>query len=226
MFSLGDATLPARGMGEIARQLASQLPANVVNVNSPVVALDRQTVVVLSGEKLTAKVVILATEAPVASKLLGDNRPSTGQGVTNLYFAADEAPIKEPTLVLNGDGEGPINNLCVPSMVACDYAPPGKSLISLTCLGEYEDQEFLKVKVRLQLKTWFGSSVDSWQHLRSYTIPYALPNQNPPALQVLEKPSQVREGVYVCGDYCDTASINGAMASGRRAAESVLTHLQ
>ena len=148
MFSLGDATLPAQGMGAIARQLASQLPADVVNVNSPVVALDRQAVVLSSGEKLTARAVILATEAPVASKLLGDNRWATGQSVTNLYFAADEAPIKEPILVLNGDGEGPINNLCV------------------------------------------------------------------------------REGVFVCGDYLDTASINGAMASGRRAAEAVLTDLQ
>jgi predicted NAD/FAD-dependent oxidoreductase len=105
-------------------------------------------------------------------------------------------------------------------------APAGKSLISLTCLGEHENQELLKGKVRLQLMAWFGSSVDSWEHLRSYTIPYALPNQNPPALQVLEKPSLVREGVYVCGDYCDTASINGAMASGRRAAEAALTQLQ
>jgi predicted NAD/FAD-dependent oxidoreductase len=32
----------------------------------------------------------------------------------------------------------------------------------------------------------------------------------------------VRPGLYVCGDHVDNASINGAMESGRRAAEAVL----
>jgi hypothetical protein len=33
---------------------------------------------------------------------------------------------------------------------------------------------------------------------------------------------RVRPGVYVCGDHRDNASINGALESGRRAAEAVL----
>jgi predicted NAD/FAD-dependent oxidoreductase len=32
----------------------------------------------------------------------------------------------------------------------------------------------------------------------------------------------VADGLLVCGDWCTTASINGALASGRRAAETVL----
>jgi predicted NAD/FAD-dependent oxidoreductase len=32
-------------------------------------------------------------------------------------------------------------------------------------------------------------------------------------------------GVYACGDYLETPSINGAMRSGRRAAEAVLADL-
>jgi predicted NAD/FAD-dependent oxidoreductase len=33
-------------------------------------------------------------------------------------------------------------------------------------------------------------------------------------------------GVYLCGDYCQTASINGALASGRKTAEAILAAIQ
>jgi hypothetical protein len=38
-------------------------------------------------------------------------------GVTCLYFAADEAPVPKPILMLNGAEKGPINNLGVPSAI-------------------------------------------------------------------------------------------------------------
>jgi predicted NAD/FAD-dependent oxidoreductase len=36
---------------------------------------------------------------------------------------------------------------------------------------------------------------------------------------------QVRPGVYVCGDYLDTGSINGALRAGRLAAEATIENL-
>ncbi len=224
MFSEGDAALPAKGMREIPRQLAKKLPNDVIRTNSPVETIDGHDVVMQSGERLSGRTVVIATEAPVARRLLGDTFPASGQGVTCLYFAADKPPVTEPILVLNGDGQGPINNLCVPSRVSHDYAPAGKSLVSVTVLGEHHSQDVLS-EVKSQLKDWFGAPVDEWRHLKSITIPYALPKQSPPALQPVAKSSVVRDGVFICGDHCDTASINGAMAAGRRAAESALAYL-
>jgi phytoene dehydrogenase-like protein len=143
-----------------------------------------------------------------------------------LYFAADEPPIREPILVLNGDGTGPINNFCVPSQVAPGYAPPGQSLISVTVLGEQADQHRLVEQVRDQLKEWFGPVVTTWRHLRTYSIQYALPSQRPSALEPVEKPTTLKDGLFICGDHCDTGSINGAMASGKRAAQAVLRTLE
>jgi predicted NAD/FAD-dependent oxidoreductase len=40
-----------------------------------------------------------------------------------------------------------------------------------------------------------------------------------------ERPVRIRPGVYVCGDYRDNASINGAMVSGRRAADALIDDL-
>jgi phytoene dehydrogenase-like protein len=225
MFSLGDATLPKQGMNAIPEQLASRLPAGVVRTSTPVDAIDGRDVVLASGQRLSARAVVIATEAPTARRLLGDPYPADGNPVTCLYFTADDAPIDEPILVLNGEGEGPINNLSVPSQVSPAYAPAGKSLISVTVLGEQVDPTALREQVVRQLQAWFGSQVQQWQHLKTYQIQYALPVQSPPALDPVAKPSRAREGVFVCGDHCDTASINGAMISGQRAAEAVAASL-
>lgn len=36
------------------------------------------------------------------------------------------------------------------------------------------------------------------------------------------RPVQLSEGLYVCGDHRDSATLDGALKSGRRAAEAVL----
>ena len=220
MFATGDAALPACGMGAMARQIADRLPKGSIRTGAAVEALDGTTVRLASGEVLQASSIVVASEAPGAAKLLGDSPPVGGQSVTCLYFAADRPPIDDPILVLNGDGEGPVNNLCVPSQVAPTYAPENKSLVSVSVLGMPDDD--VEAAVRDQLQDWFGDIVDTWRHLRTYRIPFALPAQAPPALSPVAKAASRGDHVFVCGDYLDTASIQGAMLSGRRAAESLI----
>ena len=99
-------------------------------------------------------------------------------------------------------------------------------MISVSVLGDPRiGDEHLAAGVQAQLIDWFGSEAESWQYLKTYRIRYALPRQEPPALSPVEKPAQVGDGIFVCGDYCDLGSLNGAMASGRRAAEAVIKHL-
>lgn len=84
----------------------------------------------------------------------------------------------------------------------------------------------LLVEVLVQLEDWYGNSVHARRHLKTYEIEYALPQLSPRALAPVEKQAIVRTGVFICGDHCDTASINGAMASGRRAAAATLSYLE
>jgi hypothetical protein len=56
-------------------------------------------------------------------------------------------------------------------------------------------------------------------------MPHAQPEQTPPALSIPERPVRGAGGLFVCGDRRDHVSINGAMISGRRAAEAVLHDL-
>jgi phytoene dehydrogenase-like protein len=228
MFSLGDVALPTRGMGAIPEQLAGGLPPDCVRLGQRVTAVGEGGVTLAGGETLAARAVVVATDGPSASRLLGGQPSAPGSvAATCLYFAADRAPVDEPVIVLDGDGQGPVNNLCVPSAVAPTYAPPGAALISAAVVDrpDLPKGPDLESAVLGQLADWFGSAVVAWRHLRTYTIPHAQPAQPPGALDPPERPVRLRPGLYVCGDHRDNASINGALASGHRTADAVLEDL-
>lgn len=222
MFSQGYAALPAQGMEELARQIADRLPAGSIHTNLPVERIEGHTVHLVNGEQHSAKSVVVAVDSSAAARLFGEET-QPGCHVSCLYFAASRAPIEEPILVLNGDGQGPINNLCIPSQVSPAYAPDGQSLISVSILDDSLFDESLLQNVNTQLRDWFGEQVDHWRHLKTYRIPYALPAQPPPALSPVTKSIRRADGLFVCGDYLDIASLQGAMVSGRRVAETVIS---
>ncbi len=227
MMSLGDTALPAHGMGAISQQLANALPPGTVRTRAPVAEVKSGTVILASGEHLSAPAVVIATDGSTAARLSGTLLPVSSQSTTCLYFTAPQAPIAEPVLVLNGEGRGPVNSFCVVSAVAPSYAPPGAALLSATVIGNPpHDDEVLEAMVRAQLAQWFGPDVHQhWRHLRTYRIPHALPQQVPPSFVGSDRPARLQPGLFVCGDHYDTASINGAMRSGRRAAEAVIADL-
>jgi phytoene dehydrogenase-like protein len=225
MFSEGDTAVPARGMGEIPAQLAAKLPVGSLRLNAKVESLDENKITLQAGETLEARAIVIAAEGPAAAHLVGAAEPASCS-VTCFYYAADEPPVAQPVLVLNGDGAGPVNHFAVLTQVAPSYAPPGKHLIAISVLGI---QALTDVQlggfIIAQMKNWFGPVARSWRFLKSYRIPHAQPQQYPGELEPPERPVRVRPGVYVAGDHRDNASINGALRSGRRAAEAVLADL-
>src|SRR6266404_6676382 len=225
MMSEGDIAVPARGMGAIPAQLASHLPADSIRLNTHAESLHENELTLTGGESLRARAIVVAADGPGAAHLVGEAEPAS-RSVTCFYFSADEPPVPHPMLVLNGDGAGPVNNFAVISQIAPSYAPAGKSLVSVSVLGTQQltDQQ-LSGFVIAQMKNWFGPIAGSWLYLKSYRIPHAQPQQYPGALEPPQRPVRVRPGIYVCGDHRDNASINGAMLSGRRAAEAVLADL-
>jgi len=227
MFSMGDTALPSKGMGAIPDQVAARLPAGTVRTRVRVESIQEDGVILESGEKIKAHAVVVATEGPEAAQLLGDKEKTGSRSVTCLYFETNEPPVSEPLLILNGEGKGPINSLCSPSSVAPNYAPPGKSLVSVTIIGNPDqgDQQ-LETAVRAQLTEWFGRDAGGWRYLRTYRIPHALPLQVPPVSDPTLRPAQIRPGLFVCGEYHSVASIQWAMVSGRQAAEAVIDWLQ
>lgn len=227
MFATGSATLPAEGMQAIPRQLADALPTGTVRTSTRVRAIREGRVELSSGESLPARAIILATDARHAAVLVPGSRTPSWGGCATLYYAAPRSPVSGPLLVLDGEGRrGPVNHICVPSDIAPSYAPPGQALISATTLGHLEtDDALLDGQSRAQLTRWFGAEqVHEWRLLRIARVPYALP-RSVPSPDRRDAAVRLSAGIYACGDYLETPSINGALRNGRRAAEAMLADL-
>jgi phytoene dehydrogenase-like protein len=243
MLATGQNCLPAGGIGAVSNQLAASLPASSVRLNTPVESITTidtggiKEILLKSGEKMHAKAVVVATPGPEAARLLGPrltessspSKDAAGVGTTCLYFAAPEPPVKGNMLYLDGgDGTALINNMCFPSEVSSTYAPPGQTLVSMSTIGtrdELSDEELIKQALH-QAGEWFGKDKvegGKWRHLKTYRIPFAQPGQAPPT--DLSRPVALGEGVYVCGDHRASATLEGALLSGRAAAEAVLEDL-
>lgn len=228
MFAEAPASLPANGIGAISEQMREVLPESVdVKLSTRVSRLAGGSVE-LNDVTLNAPVVIVATEGPEAVRLLGGNISTAGsRGSICLYFSsADKPPIDLPILTLNGEKEGIVNNMFIPSKVAAKYAPTGKTLISTTIVGDYlrkSDAE-LESAVREQMRSWFGDIVDEWDLLRVYRIPHSQSAQNPD--YIFDREQSLGAGLFVCGDHRNTPTLNGAMLSGRKAAQQALTYLE
>ncbi|MEY2966255.1 MAG: hypothetical protein RLY50_305 [Actinomycetota bacterium] len=219
-LATGDSAVPARGMGQITAQLAESLRTVPVHLSTAVARVAPGEVRTERGETISARAVVVATEGPVASRLL--TLPAVGSRAAGcVWFDAPRAPIEGKYIVLDGTGGGPVLNVAVMSNVAPDYAPPGRHLIAAALPGVAEgDIEHL---AREQLRQWWGPHVDQWRHLRTDRIAHGQPAQDPPFSP--KKPVWLGDGLFVAGDHRDTASIQGAMFSGRRCAESVVEHL-
>jgi phytoene dehydrogenase-like protein len=216
MLADGDSAVPAAGMQAIPDQLAASLPNGTVEVGRPVRAVGRDHVVTDDGTE-TASAVVVAVEGPAAADLLG-LPPVVSKSVGAVYFAADEAPIDDRLVVLDGRG-GPVLNAAVMSNVAPSYAPEGRHLVVAALPGVIDGD--LESTARRALREWWGGRVGGWDHVRTYRIAHAQPGQAPPFHP--KRPVTTGLGVFVCGDHRDTASIQGALYSGRRCADAVLS---
>jgi phytoene dehydrogenase-like protein len=233
MFSVGDTTVPAEGMEQIPLQLASRLQAGTLRIGERLSKVTRgpeSFALDIEGKpNLEARAVVLAVAGNEGNALLGGVGGWSVPEVRNwnqttaYCYAAEQVPVNEPIIMLNGEGRaaGPVNNVAVMSAVSSAYAPPGAHLVVASVVGASSAEH----EIRAHVRKWFGPVVDSWRLLRSYPIPHALPLQRHAEWEQAPVRLGGTGGIYTCGDYRETASIQGALASGRRAAQAVLEDL-
>jgi phytoene dehydrogenase-like protein len=226
MFSLGNACLPRGGMDAIPRQLAARLPEGSVRLGTRVRAVEPGRVILDDGTEHAARDVVVAADGASAVTLLPEPmRPSLAarrwKATRLVAFAADRSPLPRPTLVVSAEPDGPIDNLTVPSDVAAGYAPTGQSLVTVSTRGDVSGGAVVDA-VRRQAAGWFGRAVEGWRHLATVDVCHALPDESPAARRSRPAGPVVGPGLWICGDHCGSASINGALASGRRCAEAVI----
>ena len=217
MLFIGDAAVPSRGMGAISEQLSKQINESSIRLTSPVDKVEGKKVILESGESFLPSNLIIATEGPATAKLLGQESPLS-RSVSCIYFSAPQAPSSSKAILLNGEKNGPALNVAIMSNISPSYSKNGKALIAVAIPNTIKPDSMENVLI--QMRKWFGDSVDSWEHIKTYSIEHGQPDLRPG--DPFRKSIKNSEGVYICGDHRDTPSIQGALVSGRRAAEICL----
>lgn len=222
-FVRGTPGVPAKGMQRIPEQLATGLD---VRLGHGVASASARAVDVYGGDVHRADAVIVATDPVTAARLITDVPAPEARSVTTWYYRPTCAPGDladgQAVLVLDGARRGPLVNTVVLTHAAPDYAPAGSALVSASALGVWEGAA-QENAVREHLAWLYGVPTNRWELLASYPIPYALPAM--PVPLAVRKPVRTASGLYVAGDHRDTSSIQGALVSGRRAAQAVLKDL-
>ncbi|RYV49709.1 FAD-dependent oxidoreductase [Pengzhenrongella frigida] len=229
-FVRGRPSVPAGGMQAIGDQLAAALPAGSVrcdvrvdDVGSPAGGAIRQ--VRTTAGVIGARAVVVATDPTSAAAFTGLPVPRV-RPLTTFWHVSAEPPATHGALHLDGDHRGPVVNTVVLSNAAPSYSPDRRALIATTMLGLPSgdpDDPRSEAAVRRQLAQIYGVETSRWELAATHAIPHALTAMDPP-LDV-HRPVALGDGLFVAGDHRDSASSQGVLVSGRRAADAVLAHL-
>jgi len=224
-FARGVPGVPMQGMAALPAQLAASLtrPVELGRRVERVAPAGTGWEVAGGGERLTAPVVVVATDPVTAAALTPVPAPAM-KGCVTWWFATPERPGDLPFLLLDTRrGAGPVINTAVLSEVAPSYAPAGMHLVQATALLAPGADPPPEAAVREQLAGIYDRDTSRWETVTVHAVPGALPVQAPP-LRV-RRAVDLGDGLFVAGDHRDTGSIQGALVSGRRAARAVLRRL-
>tara|TARA_B100000900_G_scaffold81101_1_gene65360 strand:+ start:1911 stop:3161 length:1251 start_codon:yes stop_codon:yes gene_type:complete len=217
MFGQGYAALPQDGISAIPLQLSKRLNPNTVRTKQRVVKLAPNNITTEEGSRFTAQHIVLATDMNSANKLAkNESLDRDWNGTYCHYYAAQNSPLPEPFIALNGSGKGDITNIAVPTDVNRGYASDSESLICVSTSKPVSKDELAP-----ELYSWFGNVSKDFRFLADYSIPHALPRQLPSDNAYGEAELRSPAGHWICGDYRYSSSVQGAMASGRRVGEAV-----
>ena len=215
-FVLGTIAVPETGMAALPAQLAGRLPAGMLRLGRRVTGLRGRTVLTEDGS-LDAGAVLVATDPVTAGALLPGLEVPEMHALTTYFHIAPHPPASAPMLHLDGTG-GPVANSIVLTEAAPGYAPDDRALIASTVLGGAD--RVSEAVVRGELARLYALPTHHWEHLHTAEIRHALPAFRPG--RPVRSPVELGDGIFVAGDHRDTPSTQGALVSGRRAAEAIL----
>jgi phytoene dehydrogenase-like protein len=211
-FVNGKPGVPRNGVGELSKALAQRVSNIVYNIR--VDGIDQRSVHTNNGT-FTANKILIATDATTATQLLGLTEVPRMAGCITWYHAVSQNPSGNGRLIVDGQRRGPIINSVVMSDISSSYAPKGQHLISTTT-----DLNVTESDVRRHLAILWGASTHEWQFIAKYEIPAALPIHN--VGRVLSQSMKINDHHFVAGDHRTVPSQQGALFSGRLAAQLIL----
>ncbi|WP_254543725.1 NAD(P)/FAD-dependent oxidoreductase [Halomarina pelagica] len=230
----GAIAVPADGMGAIPEQLVDRArdAGATVRREAPVEAVtpdgDGVTLAV-DGAEASFDACVVAADPKTAGDLTGVETPTEARDCVTQYFSLPEHVDLDTgrRIVLNAADDRP-NEIVPLSAVAPEYAPEGTQLLSATFLGDPDDSDAdLTAEVREALESWYPARrFDDLEHLRTERVPFSQFAQPPGFRRTLPATDAPDGPIYLAGDYTRWSSIDGALESGRRAADALIGNLE
>jgi len=140
-FALGRAFVPSQGIGQLAKQMVTQLPESSILLGERVTSLcfsednRAEGIVTEDGKFLPARSVFLATPPKIAAQLL--LKPELTPEMTDvatIWFRPKRSLYSERLLALPSGRNQVVRHFVQISNIAPEYAPPGQHLVVATCL--------------------------------------------------------------------------------------------
>ena len=229
MLATGDAAVPADGMGAIPAQLRwrAETAGAAVETDRTVtgVTTDGDGVVIeTDAASRSADAAVVATDPQAAADLTGVDAPSNARGCVTVHCSlpAHQQLDTGARILLNAADDRP-NTVAPMSAAAPEYAPDGRQLLAATFLGEQEaDDDTLGETVRDALAAWYPENhFGELDVVGVDRVPFAQFAQPPGFRDGLPSVDAPDGPVYLAGDHTRWSSIQGALDSGRAAADAV-----
>jgi protoporphyrinogen oxidase len=202
-FIVGDSGLPIAGVGVLAEAIAARIEN--IHLNSPITDL----------EQFKGRPIVVATDNHTASALLGVKIKTTFARSFTWYHSIPEGLIASKRLRVTSTQSPIVNSIAISNLMPT-YAPVDRTLVSTTTLEDLDE-----ASIKTHLSRFWNIDSELFELMKCYEIKNALPIFSPAhsgrALSV-----KVSDGIYRAGDYLTAASQNGALLSGRLAAQELL----
>ena len=220
-FATGRAWIPAGAIQALPESIAAQLPPQKIRLNTKVIAIDGDRVILESGEILPFSRLVLALDESSLCQLLHLPPPPAPRGVAVVYFKSKTSLYDRPCLVLLAGAHRLVRHFVQITNIAPEFAPAGWHLVSASILNfEGLNRAELVSRAAEEIAAIFPHARESLMPLEALFVPNAVPDQ-PPGFAAKPKPL-LPNGVLACGDWKNGASIQAAIQSGLEAARVVV----
>ncbi len=210
-FATGKVSIPQNGMCELPAQMAAQLPKDSIFLGQSAETWSGDHVILSGGEKLLAKQIVCTFQPKNAQR-------NEYHSVETIYFTSPhlkEMPWgKWLVLVPQKLGMG-ISHFCLLSAVSESYGN-GKPLLSVSVVGNKN----LELEQICREMDHIAKTALKLELIERVRVEKALPvvSGNAEGFTIIDN-------VIYCGDRWASPSINGALRSGRMAAEYMVSKL-
>jgi phytoene dehydrogenase-like protein len=205
------------GIAALPRTMAARLRTTTLRLGEAVSNVTGTRVQTSEGE-YQGRAVILATDSTDANGLVAGERVEWLSQTTwwlALPQGSDRSSLQIDVLTR------PFTSALDLTAVAPERAPAGKTLVAVPANGVFDSKELDEAAIEYAARLFDTSTADI-SLVEKSVVPRALPKLGFPLNLSI---SQRRGDVVMAGDYLQTPSIQGALVSGRRAAQQVLNLL-